>query len=599
MTNRILPVLLLPAALLLAGAVMMWLTFGHLEAAALEQRQSRLLADAEQLGLLLGGDQRLLQEVGTRRGLNYYYGVINSRPVLDGRDDDWQGVGESTIEAVPASRVATRAVSIAYDLKLAKHGGFLYLHYRVRDDSVVYRSLRHSGLHRNDHVQISLVDQDGHFQRFTLSTEGPGYVEANEVGRGLRSLRSVPEITGRWLKTAVGYNLEIQIPEQLVAQRFSTLVADVDIPGQKPCCYVGRSDTEEPADLGYLVQRPTALETLVENQARSVTLIGKTGQVLAQSERWPTEGFIEVTAPMVNGSQPLGSVVMRQVTGQLESTWHARNLQLGVLVALGLGVMLLSFRHSLLRLRQHDTQLDSELERVANYNHYLERMAGRMNHELQTPVSIIRSSLEQIEVGRAGQVYLERAIEGLRRLSGILAKMSEARRLEEALDEDEVVRFDLAQAVIGCFEGYRLAHPDYEFELTVVDNDIPITGIPELIAQSLDKIVDNAVEFSTTRRVMACLCKEDDMALLTVRNEGSILPLDDHESLFESMVSFREPDGEHLGLGLYVAKTIVEYHGGSISLKNTDDSSGVVATVHLPILRLSSKLLPSFRDKRD
>jgi len=133
----------------------------------------------------------------------------------------------------------------------------------------------------------------------------------------------------------------------------------------------------------------------------------------------------------------------------------------------------------------------------------------------------------------------------------------------------------------------------------VVDNDIPITGIPELIAQSLDKIVDNAVEFSTTRRVVACLCKEDDMALLTVRNEGPILPLDDHESLFESMVSFREPGGEHLGLGLYVAKTIVEYHGGGISLKNTGDGSGVVATVRLPILRLSSKLLPAFRDKRD
>ncbi len=591
MTNRILPVLLLPAALLLAGAVMMWLAFGHLEAVALEQRQSRLLADAGQLGLLLGGDQRLLQEVGTRQGLNYYYGGINSRPVLDGRDDDWQGVDESTIEEVPASREAATVVSLAYDLKLAKHGDFLYLHYRVRDDSVIYRDPRHAGLHRNDHVQISLVDQDGYFRRFTLSTEGPGYVEANEVGRGLRSLRSVPEITGRWLKTAVGYNLEIQIPEQLIARRFSTLVADVDNPGQKPCCYVGRSDTEEPAGLGYLVQRPTALETLVENQARSVTLIAASGQVLAQSERWPTEGFIEVTAPMVNGSRVLGSVVMRQETGQLESTWHARNLQLGVLVALGLGVMLLSLWHSLVRLQRHDTQLASELERVANYNHYLERMAGRMNHELQTPVSIIRSSLEQIEVGRAGQVYLERAIEGLRRLSGILAKMSEARRLEEALDEDEVVRFDLVQAVTGCFEGYRLAHPDVEFELTVVDNDIPITGIPELIAQSLDKIVDNAVEFSTTRMVFASLCKEDDMALLTVRNEGPVLPLDDPESLFESMVSVREPDAEHLGLGLYVAKTIVAYHGGEISLQNTDDVSGVVVVIRLPVLRVTAKLL--------
>ena len=79
--------------------------------------------------------------------------------------------------------------------------------------------------------------------------------------------------------------------------------------------------------------------------------------------------------------------------------------------------------------------------------------------------------------------------------------MSEARHLEETLDEDEIIRFDLVTAVKGCFEGYRLVYPEYELDLIVESSEIPVTGIPELIAQCLDKIVDNAVEFSTDKKV--------------------------------------------------------------------------------------------------
>ena len=70
------------------------------------------------------------------------------------------------------------------------------------------------------------------------------------------------------------------------------------------------------------------------------------------------------------------------------------------------------------------------------------------------------------------------------------------------------------------------------------------------------------------------------------------MPGPESVDLFESMVSVRNSATHHLGMGLYVAKTIIEYHGGSITLKNSDDNRGVVAEIRLPILRLTSKLLP-------
>ena len=55
---------------------------------------------------------------------------------------------------------------------------------------------------------------------------------------------------------------------------------------------------------------------------------------------------------------------------------------------------------------------------------------------------------------------MERAQQGLARLSDILTRMTEATRLEQSLGDDERQRFDVSAVVAGCVEGYRLAYPD-------------------------------------------------------------------------------------------------------------------------------------------
>jgi len=68
------------------------------------------------------------------------------------------------------------------------------------------------------------------------------------------------------------------------------------------------------------------------------------------------------------------------------------------------------------------------------------------------------------------------------------------------------------------------------------------------------------------------------------------LPADMSGKLFESMVSMRPAasGGEpHLGLGLYVARLISEFHGGSIRAENLPDLNGVAVSVTLPLIRYS------------
>ena len=228
------------------------------------------------------------------------------------------------------------------------------------------------------------------------------------------------------------------------------------------------------------------------------------------------------------------------------------------------------------------------LGRLARYNAYLEALAGRLSHELRTPVAVVRSSLENLHGARTAeetQIYVTRAEEGLARLSTILSRMTEASRLEQGLSTATRERFDAAAVVRGCVEGYRLAYGTRKFELSLPVEEIPVLGAADLLAQMLDKLVENAVDFAESgTAVRVSLALEERKAILRVENHGPALPDAIRESLFDSMVSLRgeRSGGEpHLGLGLYIARLIAEFHGGALRAENLPAGGGAAFEAEL------------------
>jgi two-component system, OmpR family, sensor histidine kinase ChvG len=222
------------------------------------------------------------------------------------------------------------------------------------------------------------------------------------------------------------------------------------------------------------------------------------------------------------------------------------------------------------------------LGRLARYNAYLEALAARLSHELRTPVAVVRSSLENLHAVRTleeTQIYVARAEEGLGRLSTILSRMTEASRLEQSLSTAPRERFDAAAVVRGCVEGYRLAYRPRDFELTVAPEAVPVMGAADLLAQMLDKLVENAVDFAASgTSIRVSLESSEPNVILRVENQGSSLPDQIRDSLFDSMVSLRGDHSgavPHLGLGLYIARLIAEFHGGSLRAENLAGGRGV------------------------
>jgi dedicated sortase system histidine kinase len=233
-------------------------------------------------------------------------------------------------------------------------------------------------------------------------------------------------------------------------------------------------------------------------------------------------------------------------------------------------------------------------ERQREQTAYLEQVGRRLSHEMRTPVGVVRSSLDNLRLGSLPpetRVYLDRADEGVRRLSLILSRLGEATRLEQTLASTERERFDLVPVVRGSVEGYRAAHPDRVITVQDPGEPLPVEGAPDLLAQLLDKLVDNALGFARPgTAVEVDLWRFGGAATLSVRNEGPRLPLEMGGRLFESMVSVR-PDGTragegapHLGLGLYIVRLIAEFHGGTTAAHDRPDGRGVIVTVTLPLV---------------
>ena len=330
------------------------------------------------------------------------------------------------------------------------------------------------------------------------------------------------------------------------------------------------------------------------------------------------KAIVAVAAPIAAGGDTFGAVVLQQGTDAILSLTNeglARLINVTLIATLLVAGTLLGYATWLSRRIRHlsiaaEAAVESEtlqaalpsalagdeigdlsrsfssvLQQLGDYNEYLRSLASKLSHELRTPLAIVTSSLENLEhetLSEAGLGYTARAREGADRLRRILSAMSEANRVEELMTNAEPEVFDLREVLESTVNAYRDVYKGRSFEFDCELADANMQGSPELLIQMLDKLVDNAVDFSQENDTISIGLKETDNSReISVANPGPPLPERMRTQMFDSMVSMRPgQDARHLGLGLYIARLIATGHGGRISADNADD--GVILRVRLP-----------------
>ena len=220
--------------------------------------------------------------------------------------------------------------------------------------------------------------------------------------------------------------------------------------------------------------------------------------------------------------------------------------------------------------------------------------AADVSHELKNPIASLRSALDaldRVDKPELRAQLMAIAQDDVRRLDRLVTDIAEASRIDAQLSRTRFEPIDLglliekmvvAREARGVGRGVRLAFARPRKNVAVV------LGEEQRIIRVLDNLIDNAVSFSPEGGLVQIVATvADNEVLVSVEDQGPGVPESEREHVFRRFHSVRpenEAFGKHSGLGLAIARSIVEGHQGKISIADRQDAqSGACFIMRLPM----------------
>ena len=207
------------------------------------------------------------------------------------------------------------------------------------------------------------------------------------------------------------------------------------------------------------------------------------------------------------------------------------------------------------------------------------------SHELKTPLTIIDANIEVMEMESGESQWTKSTRKQIQRLSGLVQQLVTLSRLDEEKGLEEKCEFNLSEAVSECVQPYESLAQTREKNLTLnIEEDITYTGDERSIRQLAGILMDNAVKYSSENgNITLTLKKKGKKIFLEVYNDADDLPQGKLDVLFERFYrldSSRNSGTGGSGIGLSMAKAIVQAHKGKITAENKN-GRGLTITVIL------------------
>ncbi|MEW6364428.1 MAG: ATP-binding protein [Acidobacteriota bacterium] len=379
-----------------------------------------------------------------------------------------------------------------------------------------------------------------------------------------------------------------------------------------------RPESPEPADLYVSATRAAGPEV-------QAALDGRYGATTRISGGGQRSVNLYSAIPIRSGGQVIGAVLVSQSTFRiLQSLYEVRiDIFRVFLVSVAAAAMLslllsTTIAHPLKRLRSQAgaildrrgrltghfkgsrrsdeigdlaRALEELTRRLEERMRLVEAFAADVSHEFRNPLAAIRTAVEVLqEVEDPGErrrfvAIVEREVA---RLEHLLADAREVARIDAGLHEEPPQPVALNALLEDIVSGYRLRLGDRcEFEVSAPREPVLVRSSPERLTQALENLLDNGVSFSPPRgKIRVTMAVDRRTTTIAVSDQGPGIPEQHMSRIFERFFTCR-PDadrsaGDHTGLGLSIARSIIEAYGGSIRAAN-NAGGGATFTIELPL----------------
>lgn len=231
-----------------------------------------------------------------------------------------------------------------------------------------------------------------------------------------------------------------------------------------------------------------------------------------------------------------------------------------------------------------------ELTRRTNdHIELLQSFSADVSHELKNPLASIRTAAEMMADADSAEErhrFRDLMVRDVARLERLISGLRDVARVEGQIEADVSEAVDVCAVVGELVASLNATAPSgIHLELAMRGRGIRVLASPERLAQVFENLLANAIGFSPAGSGIAVtVTAEAGDAVVTVDDRGPGIPDAHMARIFERFFTYRPVDArrEHVGLGLAIAKQIVESYGGRISAANRPDG-GARFEVRLPI----------------
>ena len=223
-----------------------------------------------------------------------------------------------------------------------------------------------------------------------------------------------------------------------------------------------------------------------------------------------------------------------------------------------------------------------------------QEFVANVSHELKTPMTTISGYVDGILDGtippEKSRHYLQLVSGETKRLSRLVRSLLDISRLQDqhSIPEEQKTRFDLTECagqVLISFE-QKINSKQLQVEVDMPEHPVFTVASQDQITQVIYNLVDNAVKFCPEGGTLSLSLREGGTkAYVSVANDGETIPPEELPLVFDRFHKIdksRAINRESWGLGLYIVKTIIGFHGENISVTSRDHKTTFTFT--LPIV---------------
>ncbi len=225
----------------------------------------------------------------------------------------------------------------------------------------------------------------------------------------------------------------------------------------------------------------------------------------------------------------------------------------------------------------------------------IESFAADVAHELKNPLTSLASAVEMFSRAKddENRARLMQIVRGdIKRIDRLITDISDASRLDAELSRETKEPVALSRLLSTIIDIYRMMDNPKHVQFALRD-ELPAGAVikarDERLGQVFRNLIDNAVSFSPEGgTVTITAARNDIIARVTVEDEGPGIPPENLESIFQRFYTTERPGdhfGRNSGLGLSIARQIIEGAGGRVYAEN-HEGGGACLIVELPLAAL-------------